>query len=723
MSLSAQRLYDFGPFRLEPAERLLLRNGQPVPLPPKAYDLLVTLVARAGHLVTKEDLFREVWPGTFVEEANLSYTVSIVRKALGDDREPYRYIETVPKRGYRFREAIVTKTEDEPHHESGSGTWSRRRLMLLVVGAAVAAAALVITLTTRRLTGRDDSIVRIVRFEIPIPASVVPAISPDGTRIIYRVTTSDWNVQLYLRALDTLQSTPLPGTAGGMAPFFSPDGGTVGFFATPGLANQTPGISPSLKTIDLATGHVTTICAAGIMPRGATWGANGRIYFASSLHEGLSAVSARGGPPEVITRLQGKEVGHGWPELLPDGQHLLFSSYSGKSLEDAKLEILSLKTGARKTLLEGAFAARYSRSGHLLYVRQQSLVAVPFDAAALELVGQPRRMVEGIRVFRDVGSAVFAISTTDTLIYSLGSQDRTEIEWFDVLQQTRRGLTAPAGIYIDPSLSADGERLAIAPSYGKGQDIWIHEFRRGTWTRLTVNAGFDAAPVWHPADPDRVVFTTRRDDSGLWELRSVPADGSREPEFLYGNAHPKFATSSSATARLLAFVESHPDTKEDIWLLHVGAKIAAKPLLRTVFRESCPALSPDGRWVAYESEESGKAEIYVRRVDDPDGEKWQISADGGDRPRWTRDGHHIVFRSAKRMMAAKVGRGNSFFVEKARVLFEGDFSFGGLSTPNYDVSADGRRFLMIKPAGPSPSASFIVVQNWFTQFSQRESSP
>lgn len=722
MSLSGRELYEFGPFRLDPPERLLLREGQPVPLPPKAYDLLVTLIARANRLVTKEELLKEVWPGTFVEEANLSYTVSLLRKALGDEGEPHRYIETVPKRGYRFREPIVTYAEAKPSHQKRSPAWwFRRRLALIVAGAALAASALIVTVATRRLAGGSDTAGPVVRFEIPIPASVAPAISPDGTRIVYRVST-DWRAQLYLRPLDTTQSMAVPGTSGAIEPFFSPDGTAVGFYVRPGV-DQSPG-TPGLMSVNLATGRLTTICCPeSTPPRGATWGPNGRIYFAPSLNAGLFAVSERGGTPEAITRLEGKEVGHGWPELLPEGQHLIFTSYSTDSPDDANVEILSLNTGSRRTLLEGGFAARYSRSGHLLYARQQSLMVVPFDARTLQVTGQPRTVVEGVRVNPSVGLPAFSISATGTLVYSLATKSQTELEWIDVPHQTRRELAAPPGLYIDPSLSPDGERLAVAPNYEGHQDIWVHELRRGIWTRLTVNSGFEQAPVWHPVDPDRVVFTSLRQWGPSAELRSVPSDGSREPELLYEGPHPKYATSSSASARLLAFVEVHPDTREDIWLLHFGTKTAAKPLLRTIFRESCPALSPDGRWLAYESNESGRVEIYVRRVDDPKGERWQISDGGGDRPRWTRDGRDIVFRSAKRMVAARVGRGNSFVVEKPRILFEGEFAFGGASTPNYDVSADGGRFLMIKPVQKSsPPASFVVVQNWFTQLAQEVSN-
>ncbi len=337
MSLSAQRLYDFGPFRLEPAERLLLRDGQPVPLPPKAYDLLVTLVAHAGHLVTKEDLLREVWPETFVEEANLSYTVSLVRKALGDDNEPYRYIETVPKRGYRFREAVagsqpserapdvrdadVGVEADGDISKAGEARASRRDWSLPRWLPWALSAVLVITLVAvlwRRfqapVTQRTTrlSLVTQPLAILEHAASPAVALSPDGVYVAYIAGDSGVG-QLYVRKLESLEATPIVGAEHVSGPFFSPDGEWIAFFG-----------GESLQKVALRGGPPARICTLPIPAswggHGASWGDDGSIIFEGGVR--LWRVPATGGKAESI--------GSGrmglWPDVLPGSDAVIFTT-------------------------------------------------------------------------------------------------------------------------------------------------------------------------------------------------------------------------------------------------------------------------------------------------------------------------------------------------------------------------------------------------------------
>ena len=266
----------------------------------------------------------------------------------------------------------------------------------------------------------------------------------------------------------------------------------------------------------------------------------------------------------------------------------------------------------------------------------------------------------------------------------------------------------------------------MSVQYGVQQaDVWLHDFARGLWTRLTTNPLHDSAPVWHPGDEDQVVYTAHRPGRIAGDLMAIRADGSGAPELLYESPHWKYATSSAPAARLLAFVTQVPH-RSDISLLDLRDKPAARPLLETRFSELSPALSPDGRWLAYESNESGEPQIFVRPLSGD--RKWQVSPDGGDRPRWSRDGQRIVYRRRKRaaeqgapmrMIAVEVTTSPSFAAGKPQVLAEGDFAPGGSATPNYDISADGRRVLVIRAASDQPPVPLVVIENWFTELRQK----
>jgi Tol biopolymer transport system component/DNA-binding winged helix-turn-helix (wHTH) protein len=698
-------VYDFGPFRLDSAERLLLREGRPVALTPKAFDLLLYLVQRPGRLVDKHVLMTALWPDAVVEETNLAYTVSAIRRALGDGQDGEQIIQTVPTRGYRFVAPVHELASEWPARSSGAG----------IGKAALVAAGLATVLVAGFLIGRWNKSAptaqSVVRFELPVGAGLreisTPAISPDGRSIVYSAAAGK-EPQLYLRALDGLQATALPGTVGGRQPFFSPDGRAIGFIGPGGL-----------MTLDLATGRTARICPTGFYTTGAAWAPDGRIYVGRPARRALDVVPAGGGAPEPLTKLAANEIFHGWPELLPGGRHLLFSVWEGDDLDGARIDVLALDTGEHRVLLRGGFGARYLSTGHLVYAGAGALFAVAFDPGSLRIQGTPVRVLDGVGV-RSNGAALFRVSDAGTLIYHPGGllTERTEMAWFDPAGGAERPVRAPPGLYIDPNLSTDDQRVALDPEYGLTKDIWVHDFARGTWTRVVTTSNFDSAPVWHPTDSNRLVFSTVRPGRQTDDLLSVPADGSGPPELLFESAYPKYATSSAPAARLLAFVEARPEARWDIWLLDLHDKPIARPFLQTRFSESCPSLSPDGRWIAYESDESGRAEIYVRAVSDLKG-KWQISPDGGDRPRWSRDGRRIVYRSGSQMMAVAVRAGDAFSAEKPQVLAEGPFAPGGVATTNYDITADGRRLLLIRPAPDPPQLPLIVVENWFSELREK----
>jgi serine/threonine-protein kinase len=709
--------YSFGPFLLDVAERLLLRDRQPVALTPKAFDLLVQLIRRPGQLVEKRELMAALWPDTVVEETNLTYTMSALRKALGDGPDPEQIIQTVPTRGYRFVApvqdvaALAVATPPAPRRAANIG------LALALIGVGAAAGGFAVW----RAAKSGSAPARVVRFELPVGVGArdasIPAVSPDGRRIVYSARVGDRR-QLFVRALDSVQATPIPDTFGAKQPFFSPDGRSVA------------ACGRGMFKLDLATGQRTNLGVDDCDLRGATWASDGNIYFTRTLPLGLAVVPAVGGAVRSLTTLAAGEIAHGWPHLLPDGRHLLLGVVrSGGNLDDADIQVLSLATGERRTVVRGGTAATFLPTGHLLYAQGGGLLAVGFDPERLAVRGTPARVLEGVAQAPlsaySSPTALFTVSTSGTLAYHPGGSlvERTTLDWQDTAGPAEERIAAPPGLYVDPSLSADGRWLALAPSYGEAQDLWVHDLERRTWTRLTSDFGWECAPVWHPRDRTRLVFTTGR---GSEDLVSIRADGSGEPELLHRSPHGKYAASSSTVAGLVAFSEAQPGNGFDLWLLDLNGKPAARPFLQTRFDEASPALSPDGRWLAYDSNESGSFEVYARPVS---GEgKWHVSPGGGSRPRWSSDGSTIFYRRLRReaeapgpdrMMAVRVSTVPSFAAEKPHVVAEGRFSHGGSATPNYDVTADGRRLLLVKPATESLLLSLIVVENWFTELQQK----
>jgi eukaryotic-like serine/threonine-protein kinase len=725
--MDASRVLTFGVFRLDPAERLLLRDGHPVALTPKAFDLLVYLARRPGRLIEKPVLMAALWPDTVVEEANLAYTVSALRKALGDGYDGEQALQTVPTRGYRFVANVQEATSSETPPSPPRPRWRRVGTVAALLAAGAAIGAFVTGAVTR--LRRPDTAPRVVRFELPDAVdprhATVPGISPDGRRIAYSDRAGRTR-QLFLRSLDDLQVKPIADTSGGAGnPFFSPDGRTVGYCVA---------TSAGFRTVDLATGTSTKVITEGCTLTGATWASDGRIYFSRFPPSGLGVVPVAGGPTMSVTTLADGEISHEWPQMLPGNRHLLFGVRRGVGLDDIDTQVLTIATGERRTILPGGSRAMFVPTGHLVYASASSLLAVEFDPTTLRVRGAPRPVLAGVAVAPLTAgtdaAALFNVAETGTLVYNGGGvlTDPTEIAWRGAsTTAANEAVAAPPGLYVDPSVSPDGRKLAMAPSYGPyQQDIWVHDFDRRTWTRVTSSPRMDCAPIWHPLDRDRLIYTTVPGggrESGQ-DLMTIRADGGGPPELLYSTPRQKYAASSSAAAGLVAFSEVADSF--DIWLLDVTGKPTARPFLQTPFHETSPALSPDGRWIAYDSNESGVQEVYVRPLS---GEgKWQISPAGGSRPRWSRDGGTIVYRRLRRwdepqgpdrMMAVTVFTKASFAAGNPRVVAEGTFSPGGTATPNYDMSDDGSRLLLITRLPQHPRLPLIVVENWFAELRQR----
>jgi serine/threonine-protein kinase len=529
----------------------------------------------------------------------------------------------------------------------------------------------------------------------------VLALAPDGSQLAY-VANRDGSRQLYLRSLNRFDAMAVPGTEGAESPFFSPDGRSVGFFA-----------DGKLKKVSIEGGMPLILCEA-LDNRAASWGPDDTIVFSPSSSLGLFRVSAAGGTPQLLTRPDHEkgELSHRWPQVLPRGKAVLFTVWTGGSFDDARIEVLSLETGERKVLLEGGTYARYVPSGQVVYARAGDLLAVPFDLARLEVTGPAETVLQGISSYPGTGTAEFAFSLDGVLAYVPGGprvDDRT-ILWVGRDGKVH-GLPSVPRPYNSPRLSPDGRRVAVGLQ-GPHAGVWLYDLSRGALTRL-IESGGNTFPIWTPSS-SRLTFVSPL--SGSLNIQWIPVDGSAPAERLSRSENAQLPGSWSPDGKVLAFSEHDPMTGWDIWVLTVHKEgHEVQPFLRTRFNEGGGIFSPDGRWLAYQSDESGREEIYVRAFPGP-GERSQISTDGGTELVWARSGTELFYRNGDRMMAVTISTRTTFAASKPAALFAGDYETGTGFLSNYDVSLDDQRFLMLKRTEETQTATQInVVLHWFEE--------
>jgi Tol biopolymer transport system component len=529
-------------------------------------------------------------------------------------------------------------------------------------------------------------------------------LSPDGTRLVY--VSQD---RLFTRRLDQPDASELAGTQGADAPFFSPDGQWVAFFA-----------QGKLKKISVEGGAPIALCSTA-NARGGSWGEDGTIMFASDSRAALSKISSAGGRPEPLTTLDDHagEVTQRWPQVLPGAKAVLFtSSTHGYNYDDASIIVYSMASGQRKTVQLGGSYARYLPNGHIVYIHEGTLFAVPFDLQKLEVRGTPTPVLSQVGYSAAYGSAQFDFSQNGTLIYRGGGGERglLTVQWLDATGKTQP-LLAKADTYQRPTLSPDGTKVAIVTT-----DIWVYEWQRDTMTRLTFGPVGSNSPTWSP-DGRYIMF---RGQGGMFWTRS---DGSGKPQFLTQSKNAQFPSSFTADGKRLAFSELNPETQFDLWtvaLKNDSAGLRAlepEPFLQTPFDERHPSFSPDGRWMAYDSNESGILQVYVRAFPDKGG-KWQISNSGGVYPEWSRNGHELFFRTedSQIMVASYTVKGDSFVADKPRVWSEMKIANVGLLA-NYDVAPDGKRIVALMPArtreDQKAQTHVIFIENFFDEVRRR----
>jgi serine/threonine-protein kinase len=541
--------------------------------------------------------------------------------------------------------------------------------------------------------------------------NLTAAISPDGRRLVFPARGPDGKQQLATRLLDQAEPTLLPGTEGGRDPFFAPDGRYIGFVS-----------GSQYKKIQMQGGASVTLgnvsSARGF---GASWGEDGTIIASLGNILPLSLIPAAGGEPKPLAKLGPGELSHRWPQILPGGSAVLFTaSPSAASWENANIETVSLKTGQVTTVQRGGYYGRYLPGGYLVYVHQGTLFGVRFDPGKLEARAAPVPILEDVAANPVTGGGQFDFSNTGTFVYAAGKSaaQAWQVDWLDSSGKMQPLLSAP-GAYTVPRLSPDGRKLGLV----NGGDIYIHDLDRDTTSRLT-STGSANAPVWAP-NGRHIAFQTA--GTGLSWIRS---DGAGEPQRLLESQGTVIPWSFSPDGRRLAYSANSPGPGFDIWALPLDLTDPdhpkagkPEPFLHTPADELLPNFSPDGRWIAYRSNESGSEEIYVRPFPSGSGGKWPISSGGGLYARWSNNGRELFFETADNriMVVDYTVDGASFVPGKPRIWSDKQLFFTG--TSNIDIAPDGKRFAVfaLPEAAPGEKSSVhvTVLLNFFDELRRR----
>ncbi|HTS26950.1 MAG TPA: protein kinase [Bryobacteraceae bacterium] len=638
----------------------------------------------------------------------------LVRRCLTKDRK--QRLQAIGE----ARIALENPRGDEPAAPVTGGT-GHRFLWPVCLAAAVFAVALAALafIHFREAPPPDRPLVRLdvdLGADVSLPAATTGGssvvISPDGTRLVY---ASGSPAKLFTRRLDQPKATELPGTEGAVAPFFSPDGQWVGFYAR-----------NSLNKISVDGGAVVPLEPTPQFS-GASWGEDGSILASDPLGRGLLRIPAGGGQSEtVLEPTNGELVAH--PQILPGGKAVLFTAVpaGSRDVDRYTIEVLTLADRHRKTVARGGTSARYlatsNGAGHLIYTNKATLFAVPFDPNKLEAHGTAVPILDEVAYHAQSGTGQMNVSRTGILVYRRGggSASGTEtVQWVDPAGK-REPLWAKPGVYSNlPRLSPDGKRLALLVNDVGGVDEWVYDLQRDTTTRLTFSGTASTTPTWSP-DGQSVVFG--RNGKGLLWTR---ADGASQPQALTQSKNTQVPFSFTPDGKRLAYFEI-AETGQ-IWTVPLeeqgGQWKAGKPeqFLKSQSFDQFPMFSPDGRWLAYASNEQGRYDVYVRAFPPPSsgqGGQWQISNSGGTLPHWSRTRNELLYSSGDQIMAVSYAvKGDSFVAEKPRVWIA---KLGGGA---WDLAPGGERVAVLTPVD-TPEASkqeheVVFLFNFFDYLRQR----
>jgi Tol biopolymer transport system component len=556
-------------------------------------------------------------------------------------------------------------------------------------------------------------VIPVLRFSVSPPEHTsypgTPSVSPDGRYLTFSALGPEGKRMLWLRPLDALHASVISGTEGGFAPFWSPDSNYIAFFA-----NKT------LKKVRTSGGPPEVICVAEAMPGGGSWNQNGTILFAPSLADGLYRVAENGGKPQPVLKLDSAktERSYLWPQFLPDDKHFVFfvqtdmvnttGVYAGTLDPPEYHRVFSSETNA---VYSGPAAGDSSNNGYLLFIRDRHLMEQSFNVSHLAVEGDPFTLADDIGAVRSMALAPISVSSNAILVYQSVGKPTRQMVWLD-RSGKQVGQVAEPGDYGPPRISPDGGRAVVAKlgPDGVNADLWILD-TNGNTTQFTSTPKHEGSPVWSP-DGSKIAFFSNQE--GVYDIYVKPVHGEGKAEPFYKSTLPKYPTDWSRDGKYILFGVISPGTRSDVWAVSTADRHAA-PILDTIYSEGFAALSPDGKWLAFQSDQSGRNEVYVQPFEGATSgtrRRWQVSTGGGGLPRWRADGAEMFYvTSGGRMMAVALHPvGGDFQFGQAHMLFQTRPIPGTWNL--YDVSADGQRFLLNLPLEWSSAAPITVVTNW-----------
>jgi len=631
----------------------------------------------------------------------------VIRRCLEKDREDR--LHDIADARMDLKEAL-----DDPDYGSGEAagayTPNRLRTATVLLSGIVIGSLLVFGVLRPSLNSPAKEQRQVFRFDVPVPdmrqagnPNSMFSPSPDGEHLVYAGNDDSGQQMLFLHNFELDTDVVLPGTEDGWQPFFSPNGKWIAFYN-----------SDRLMKVSLLGGAPIELAKASDRPRGGAWGSDGTIVFTLSDHDFLYRISETGGDVTQLTKETGESASHRWPQFLPDGKNVLFTNPDSVGGANDVLHVVSLETGEIKEILRGGFYGRYVSSGHLCYAIAGTLMAVPFDLERLEIVGTPTPVLNDLRTIGEFHFASYEVSKDGLLTYLSGSAEGASngLVWINHEGQEEK-LNAALARYRYPAVSPDGTRIAVSIY----EDIYILDLIREASSTFTFEGNVNEGGTWS-ADGKEILFASqgRGDSSGdRLILYRKPADGSGSAIEIPTPAIADLLPWSISVDGNTLYVYTKVAADFDLWEVSLDGEHESKVLLKTRFREGRNKISPDGKWMAYSSDESGRHEVYVRRYPEMSG-KWQVSIGGGSYPLWAPDMSEIYYRSSSSVMAVEIDLSESFEAGQPHALF--DDTYYDASGFQYDLSPDGERFLMIKTygdEGDDGNRPIKVVTNWFEE--------
>jgi DNA-binding winged helix-turn-helix (wHTH) protein/Tol biopolymer transport system component len=706
--------YEFGPFELDCRTRQLRRGHEPIALTPKAFDMLRVLVLSGGRVVEKNELLQLVWPDSFVGEDNLTQNIATLRRALGDSPDRPRYIATVPRHGYRFIATVRGRTAEPFVEQQGTPlpqTVSGWRWLAITVSCVSVVAMAALAMDLWRSGG--PPIVPVMRFTVGAPegttfspSASLLAVSPDGRFIAFVAARSGEPSRLWIRPLNSVTPRELTGTENALGPFWSPDSRYLAFFA-----------NGQLKTVSLLGEPPVALCTVdGQTAPSGTWNEDGVILFTGG-PGGVYRTSARGGDVRRVTTIDARagEVAHVLPQFLPGGKRFVYTVRADAEGSVASwIASASLDSKVQQRLFSASSQAIFAGPDYLLFIRDGMLLAQHFDPAAQQLHDEPSTIPDADRVAWNPATPRGMFSASQTGVLAYRAAVNPELGWYD---RGGRPISwiASSSQHHNPALSQDGRRLAVSrhdtahPIFS----LWILDLDHGGLaSRLTSHPVWESCAVWSS------------DDSTIVYERGVPEDGEIYEKT--GNHdervlpyHPRgcpLAVTPDGRFLLYSATRGHGSPGDGLWLMSLTGQEEPKRLTGAWPLRPQASISPDGRWLAYVSDVSGRNEIYVRSF--PNGtDVRQVSTQGGVEPQWRADGRELFFLAAdKNLTAAPVTPERVLNIGPPTVLFPTDMDptgrLGIVGRNQYVVSRDGQRFLINQTRPGAAPAPINVVVNW-----------